>query len=305
MNKNRVIFVLAVLVVIGSIWGSIANKKKILLKDELAVKQQELQVVQKQNDQVQEQVLAKTADLQKDLQEKENKLLKGREELVALRRSIKGLEAKLSVRTAAISKLLKERTSLINQLKEKEKVTGKVASSTSGNDLAACQAKLKVAETNNAKLKAWLETKKQRLENLQKNSLGSSGQGESTAKVKNLQEKLEAGRQENSKLQKRLASADADILVKQAKMGRELDSARAQVIGLERIVEEKNDFIEDRQKELDRIKINMNVLLAKISDQQNSLQELQSETKQLVKNLAHKNAQISDLNEKVLRSPVR
>jgi len=32
MNKNRVIFALVVLTILGSIWGSVANKKKASLE---------------------------------------------------------------------------------------------------------------------------------------------------------------------------------------------------------------------------------------------------------------------------------
>lgn len=305
MNKNGVIFVLAVMVVIGSIWGSVSNKKKILLGDELIVKEQEIQAVRKQNNQVQEQVLAKTADLQQVLQEKENQLLQARDELVRLRRNNKELEAKLSVRSSAITKLTQERSTLVSQLQEKTVAPKQVESASSDNKLAACQEQLKIAEKNNAKLKAWLETKNQRLASLQERPQQSGEQEKYAAEIKNLQDALEASKLENEKTKQRLATVDADMQRKQKKIERELDSARAQVIGLEKIIEEKNNSIEDKGKELDRFKINMDVLLTKIADQQDSFQELQSETKELVKELSSKNAEIANLNDKLLQSPVK
>jgi chromosome segregation ATPase len=305
MNKNGVIFVLAVMVVMGSIWGSVSNKKKILLGDELIVKEQEIQAVRKQNNQVQEQVLAKTADLQQVLQEKENQLLQARDELVRLRRNNKELEAKLSVRSSAITKLTQERSTLVSQLQEKTVAPKQVESASSDNKLAACQEQLKIAEKNNAKLKAWLETKNQRLASLQERPQQSGEQEKYAAEIKNLQDALEASKLENEKTKQRLATVDADMQRKQTKIERELESARAQVIGLEKIIEEKNNSIEDTGKELDRFKINMDVLLTKIADQQDSFQELQSETKELVKELSSKNAEIANLNDKLLQSPVK
>ncbi len=305
MNKNGVILVLAGLVLVGSIWGSVANKKKILLEEQLFNKDKEIQVVQAQNNQVQEQVLAKTADLQKVLQEKENKLLQKRDELVNLRKTIKGLEAKLSVRSAVITKLSADKRSLNNRLQEKAGQPGKKVADSCDNKLSTCQAQLQVAEKNNAKLKAWLETKKQRLASLQEGTQVAAEAVKSSGEIKNVQAQLESSRGEYEILKQRLAAMDVDVKRKQAKLIREADSARAQVIGLEKIIEEKNNSIEDTGKELDRYKINMDVLLARIAEQQDSLRELQGEAKELVKQLADKNAEIADLNEKLLQTPVK
>ena len=305
MNKNIVISVLAALVLIGSIWGSIANKKKILFEDQLAVKEQEFRLIQNQNDQVQEQVLAKTADLQKVLQDKERQVLEAREELIRIRKTNKRLEAKLSVRSAAIVSLTKEKKSLASKLAESSpKPEQQVAS---GDDkLSTCQARLEIAEKNNVKLKAWLETKKQRLDSLKKMAQNSESatQETSAAAVKLLKENLVASQLENKKITERLESIEAEKKRTQAKLRRELGSAQAQVIGMEKIIEEKNNSIEDTGQELDRLKINMDVLLTKIAEQQDSLQELQDETKELVKELVTKNEQLADLNEQLLQSPV-
>ena len=56
---------------------------------------------------------------------------------------------------------------------------------------------------------------------------------------------------------------------------------------------------------MDRLEINMDVLLSKIADQRDQLQELQEEKRELVKELAAKNEIIADLQEEVIRQPVQ
>jgi hypothetical protein len=65
-----------------------------------------------------------------------------------------------------------------------------------------------------------------------------------------------------------------------------LDEANAQLLGLEKIVEEKNTAMLEAAAEKERRQINMDVLLGKIADQQRALQALQEENRELVKHLA-------------------
>ncbi|HHB77526.1 MAG TPA: hypothetical protein ENK84_13470 [Desulfobulbus sp.] len=85
----------------------------------------------------------------------------------------------------------------------------------------------------------------------------------------------------------------------------ELEAAKAQIIGLEKIVEEKNANIEEISRELDRVKINMDVLLSKIADQQDTLQEVQEENSELVKELAAKNEECADLQDQLQKAPLQ
>ncbi len=90
-----------------------------------------------------------------------------------------------------------------------------------------------------------------------------------------------------------------------ANLQQRLNSSNAQLIGLEKLLEEKNAAMEETSQEMDRLEINMDVLLAKIGDQRDQLQELQEEKRELVKELAAKNEIIADLQEEVIRQPVQ
>ncbi|MEA2116308.1 MAG: hypothetical protein U9P36_13130, partial [Thermodesulfobacteriota bacterium] len=128
---------------------------------------------------------------------------------------------------------------------------------------------------------------------------------------------VEKGMQGTDELQAKLAKAEAAFMDLQEKLAiaeaatdeskvlRDYETVRAQVIGLEKIVEEKNATIEETSKELDHWKVNMDVLISRITDQQDGLQELQNENRELVKELAAKNQELADLNEQLIQTPVQ
>ncbi|MHB8808387.1 MAG: hypothetical protein ACYC9M_00035 [Desulfobulbaceae bacterium] len=68
-----------------------------------------------------------------------------------------------------------------------------------------------------------------------------------------------------------------------------LDEANAQLLGLEKIVDEKNAAMREAAVEKERRQINMDVLLGKIVDQQRALQTLQEENREVIKQLAARN----------------
>jgi chromosome segregation ATPase len=78
-----------------------------------------------------------------------------------------------------------------------------------------------------------------------------------------------------------------------------LDEVSAQLLGLEKIVDEKNAVLQQNAAEKERLQINMDVLLAKIADQQRELQAIQEEKRELVKQLATRNEMV-DFQEKRL-----
>jgi len=123
---------------------------------------------------------------------------------------------------------------------------------------------------------------------------------------------------EVAELQKNLTEAEArnrelaaavergeQVEREQAAVTRKLETAQAQIIGLEKIIEEKNAVIEEISRTLDRVKINMDVLLNKIADQQDGLQEVQEENRELIKELAAKNKEVADLQEQLQAVPVQ
>ena len=57
MNKNVVIIILVVFTLLGSIWGAVANKKKITLEKKMADSAAEIQKLTNQNSKEREQIL--------------------------------------------------------------------------------------------------------------------------------------------------------------------------------------------------------------------------------------------------------
>jgi len=116
-KKNLIIAVLAALLVLGSLWGQVGNKNSKLLRRELTQAEEQLAKVEAATSQAHDEVLTKTAEVQKTLQIKEEQLAKARKELVALRKANKGLEARLSERDATVQKLLGEKERLAAKAK--------------------------------------------------------------------------------------------------------------------------------------------------------------------------------------------
>jgi chromosome segregation ATPase len=275
MNKNLVIGVLAAMLVLGSLWGQVGNKSKKLLKKEKEAVVAQLSQVQAEAAKEHDAFLAKTANLQKTLQVKDQQLAKARHELVGLRKSNKAFEAQVSERDAAVIALTREKHKQVRQIKKMKKFLAK------GTDSAQQQ----------------IDALQQQLA-----AVASVDKGELLG-TEELQAKLAKAEAAVMDLQEKLAIAEA--AADQSKILREYESTRAQVIGLEKIIEEKNATIEETSKELDNWKVNMDVLLSRITEQQDGLQELQSENRELLKELAAKNQELADLNEQLIQTPVQ
>jgi chromosome segregation ATPase len=269
MNKNMVIIVLVVFALIGSIWGSVANKKKINLEKQLGETVARLQQLTELSGKEREQVLGKTVGLQESLAEKENQLLKARKELVALRKSSQAIESQLSGCTSSLQAAKKKKKKFQQRLKASEKKIVELTAIIKKQADQAASLKLDSQESGNAQAEEQVAAPKD------------------SEKVRSLQDQLQS------------ASLDID----QQQQG--IDACNAQIIGLEKMLEEKNAAMEETAREMDRLKINMDVLLSKIGEQQDSLQEMQEENRELVKELAAKNEEIADLQEDVMQQPVQ
>ncbi len=301
-KKNITIAVLAGLVLIGSLWGSVGNRNAKVLRQELAELKAQLASVEDVSSQSHDAVLTKTAEVQKVLQVKEEQLNKALEELVALRKANKSLEAKLSApengRMAELQEkmqgLLAKMAEFEDTLKAKDELIAKIKADAASR-IAELEAKV-------ASLQAELE----------KARSGQAGEAavtpdnsETEAVIKDLQAQLAGKQQQIEALRQALKNQEQEgaeqaqeptlIVVQPAESEeappvdeKELNKAQAQIFGLEKIVEEKNAAVEELSRELDRVKINMDVLLSKIADQQDALQEVQEENGELVKELASK-----------------
>ena len=227
MDKNNVIFILFVAVLVGSTWGAVVNRQKIDLEHQLSHARTQLQKIAEQPGQGQEEGRGKDAGVQVGLIETEKELAAARRELAALRKATQALEARLSESTAAFQELSTEKEALAQQLKSVQISASAIQEKTSG---AAPNA-------------------------------GDEG------------------------------AAGAGVLQQR------LDEVNAQLLGLEKIVDEKNAAMLEAAIEKERRQINMDVLLSKIVEQQRALQTLQEENRELVKQLAARNEMAEVKNE--------
>jgi len=310
-KKNITIAVLAGLVLIGSLWGSVGNRNAKVLRQEVAELKAQLASVQDVSSQSHDAVLTKTAEVQKILQVKEEQLNKALAELVALRKANKSLEAKLSapenVRMAELQEkmqgLLAKMDELEQTLKAKDELIAKIRKE-AADRIAELEAQV-------ASLQAELEKAKAQAGENAGEAVAAPTDSEAAATIKELQaqlagkeQQIEALRQALKQQEQEAAGQAQALMGEQAQEGEagpvdenELNKAKAQIYGLEKIVEEKNAAVEELSRELDRVKINMDVLLSKIADQQDALQEVQEENGELVKELASKSEECDQEQE--------
>jgi chromosome segregation ATPase len=85
----------------------------------------------------------------------------------------------------------------------------------------------------------------------------------------------------------------------------EIRMLQAQIIGLERIVEERDNVIEELVNALDKIVINRDVLLSRIGDQNDALRELHEDRRNMAKALTEKNKQIAYIEEQLEAATIR
>lgn len=320
MNKNLVIGVLAALLVLGALWGQVGNKTNKAARHELEAVTAELEQVKEKGAKAHDQLLAEIAKMEKKLQSRDQQLVKARRELVGLRKSGKALESRVSERDAAVAALTQKKNQLAGQIAALKESLSRAAASGQQQADAVHKQMVKMKKMMQQKdqqlaaaMKALSESKavKQQLHS----TAAEEAQGvqelqakleKAESKTRELQAKQEKSEAMIQELQEKTAAAEeaAEAAMDQSKLAREYESVRAQVIGLEKIVEEKNATIEETSKELDHWKVNMDVLLSKISDQQDAMQELREENRELVKELTVKNKELADLNEQLIQTPV-
>lgn len=100
--------------------------------------------------------------------------------------------------------------------------------------------------------------------------------------------------QEGGAPQEQLQTTDLAV----ERVQQRLDEVNAQLLGLEKIVDEKSAALQEAAAEKERLQINRDVLLAKIADQQREVQAIREENRELVKQLAARN-EMGDPQEKL------
>lgn len=304
-NRNLIIGGLIVLLVICSIWGSVSNRSAKTLQLDLQAVTAELEtlkaeqhatpvpaapeVVTVEDPRVKELEAQIAALRNKDKQEGLNaqKLKKARKELVQIRKANKRLEAQVAQQNAVIKNL---QTAVEAKQKQDAEAVAQVQAlqkelALLQQESAVAAGKMQELAAANEKSLALQEQAAQEKEKLQAELSAAQ-----EAIAASLEEETVAGEQE-----KELA----------AKLTVDIEMAQAQIVGLEKIIEEKNAALEETSRELDRVNINMDVLLGKISEQQDFLQELEQENTELVQDLTDKNKQLADLQDQLQQTPLQ
>lgn len=120
-------------------------------------------------------------------------------------------------------------------------------------------------------------------------------QAEST--IQELKGKLEESALSIRDLGDKVAALD------QTKLTRKYEALRAQVMGFELMVEDKDAVLEEMNKKLDHWNINKDLLLTTISEQQERLQELQDANQGLLRDLAVKKKELAEEKKKISATP--
>jgi len=124
---------------------------------------------------------------------------------------------------------------------------------------------------------------------------GKFAQAEST--IHELEGKLEESALSIRDLDEKVAALN------QTRITRKYESIRAQAIGLELIVEERDAALEEINREQDHWKINKDLLLSTIAEQQEGLLKLQEENRGLLRDLAAKKSELAEEKKKSSSTP--
>ena len=302
-NRNLIIGGLIVLLVICSIWGSVSNRSAKSLQLDLTAATTELDALKAEKQAVPaeptivtvedprvKELEAQIAALHGKKQADGNqvmKLKKARKELVQIRKANKRFEAQIAQQNAVIKNL----QNAVGANKKQDAAAVEEAN-VLREGLAKLQDKSVAAGQKIKELVAGNEKTVQEKEKLQ-------------ADIVKLQAEMSAAQEVIVATQEQETVAAEEEKERVAKLTVEMEMSLAQIVGLEKIVEEKTAVLEETSRELDRVKINMDVLLGKISDQQDVLQELEQENTDLVQDLTDKNEQLADLQDQLQQTPLQ
>jgi DNA repair exonuclease SbcCD ATPase subunit len=120
--------------------------------------------------------------------------------------------------------------------------------------------------------------------------------GKAESALQDLKEKLKKSALTIRKLHDQVAAADAGAVQVEAKASTGCESLRAQIIGYERIIGEKDAALKKIGNERDHWKINKNILLSKITEQRAGLEKLQEEHNALLRDFAAREKECVEAN---------
>ena len=306
MNKNLVIGILAVLLVLGFLWGQLGNRSGKAAKQELKTAVSQL-----------EQAETEAAKLQKTVQMSGEQLAEAQNNLKELRKAGKALEVKISKNDAVVAALNREKDDLTGQinkmksspvvatgshLQQSDALQKQVADLQVG--LQAKEQQLAVAKEILAEARA--KTKKQHSMMWIKSEVGPAEAG--ALSREELQAKLAKAESSIQELQEKFATAETAVETQKQQLvaaTKELAETRAKVKGdySSRVwikseltpVEQETQEKKELQAELAKIELSVHELQEKLAVAEQGAQR----AKELQEILAKSESSIQQLGEKL------
>lgn len=255
-KKNYFIAALVVLLLISAVWG----QKETGQRRKLAKANETLEAkLQAAGDSVTVNALLRS-DVEREKASKEQavtQLKNAQSKIEELHKKLAALEAKKGEHEQNAAVLKAEQEQAVSELKAE--LAEKLAALNADRDKANAAAKAQADQL--AQQQALLEAQEKKLTSAATVIKQEQQQVKDCAAKLADQEKLQAEQDELEAAAKQLEEERNKILA-------EAETLRAQVIGLERIIEERTAALDKAGKELESCKINTSVLIAKIVEQE-------------------------------------
>ena len=261
MSKNQIIIALVVLCLVGTIWGSVQNKKSKSLERQLIAMRQQPAVP-----------AAPVVD-EAAASETQAAFTAAQAEAEDLKSQNKGLLANVATLKGSIASQKEELAGLQKKMEEADG---------GSKTLEAMQAQLDEGSAESAKLAEALAAAKAELD-------------EKSAALAAAEE-VAAGFED---VKSTLANAVDAYSVKSQELSVEVERSVQHILALENALEERTKLLVANGEELGRTKLNMNVLLSKIAAQNKSLAILEETRIALEKELANKFQVIEELQHQL------
>ncbi len=251
LNKNSLIGALIILLLLTSWWGqSKTGANKELIREKKAAETQLADVE------------TKSANTRQALQEKTAALTDAEEKLAKAETRIQRLAKEFSETKSALTALNKDERVLLEKINELE--------------LALKNAKDKQKQTGS-----------EQQQNLQETN---AAHNEALAKLKKAETRIAQLEKEQAELRALAEAQIAQLQKQQDETSTETESLRAQVIGFEKVVEERNAALAEVGSDLQACKVNTKVLLSKITEQENAQQGMEEKMHLMVQDLSEEAA---------------
>ena len=260
MSKNQIIIALVVLCLLGTIWGSVQDKKATNLERQLTTMKAQPPAVVPAGDE--DSVSDTSAVTEKALAEVEA-LTAQNQKLLANAATLKGSVDSQKEEIAGLKEELAESAGGSQALEVMQAQLDKLTAEVASLEQAVVAAKATIEEKDAALAAAEVTT---------------------------------AGLEQ---LKSTLANSVDEYSINNQALSAEVEECGARILSLEKALEERTKILVASGEELGRTKLNMNVLLSRIAAQNNSLEILEETRVALEKELAAKSQIIEDLQNQL------